>query len=142
MIYAGWAQGRLINRLDFWTNGKQQVFERQYIMHYESLPSGFESITVDRYKTGSGGADVFEGQTEYLSSLIKKKLYLARVTYTNHYQQIVTQLTIDWSANGVRATSKQIGNGRVGPAQEINLRATDYLKQNFDLWDSFGVRFD
>lgn len=140
MVYGGWSDGRLINRLEFWTNGSQQIYQRQFIVHYEKLPSGFESITVLRYKPGPNNVDLYDGQTQYLSSLINNKLYLARVTLTNRYQQKVKELDVDWTANGVKGTIRNPNPGRFGATQDINLKATDWLKQNFDLWSEFGLR--
>jgi asparagine N-glycosylation enzyme membrane subunit Stt3 len=141
MVYAGWSQNRLINVMHFWTNGSQEVYQRQYIVHYENLPSGLESVTVDRY-VASGSSEEYVGQTQYLSSVVNNKLYLARATFTNQYQKKLRELDIDWSKNGVKATMVNGSQNRFAATQEISLRATESLKQNFDLWDSFGLKLN
>lgn len=141
MVYEGWAQNRLINVLQFWTNGVQEVYQRQFIVHYESLPSGLESVTVDRY-VASGSSEEYVGQTQYLSSVVNNKLYLGRVTYTNQYQQKLKELDIEWSKNGVRATMVNGAQNRFAAAQEVSLKATESLKQAFDLWDFFGLKLN
>jgi hypothetical protein len=141
MVYAGWSQNRLINVMHFWTNGSQEVYQRQYIVHYETLPTGLESVTVDRYAS-SGASEEYVGQTQYLSSIVDNKLYLARAIFTNQYQQKLRELDISWSKNGVKATMVNGSQNRFAPTQEISLRATESLKQNFDLWDSFGLKLN
>jgi hypothetical protein len=141
MIYAGWAQDHLINVMHFWTNGSQEIYQRQYVVHYETLPTGLESVTVDRY-VASGSSEEYAGQTQYLSSLVNNKLYLARVTFTNQYQQKLRELDIDWSKNGVKATMVNGARNRFAATQEISLAATESLKQAFDLYDSFGLKVE
>jgi hypothetical protein len=139
MVYTGRsAQNQVINVLHFWTNGSQEVYQRQYIVHYETLASGFESVTVDRY-VASGSSDEYVGQTQYLSSVINNRLYLARVTFTNQYQQRIRELDLAWSKNGVTGTMANPGRNRFAQVQAVNLKATEPLRQSFDLWDSFGL---
>lgn len=141
MIYAGWAQDHLINVMHFWTNGSQEIFQRQFIVHYETLPTGLESVTVDRY-VASGSSEEYVGQTQYFSSLMNNKLYLARVTFTNQYQQKLRELDIDWSKNGVKATMANGAQNRFAATQDVSLKATESLKQAFDLYDSFGLKVE
>jgi hypothetical protein len=49
-------------------------------------------------------------------------------------------LNLEWSKNGgVTGTMVNPSGNRFAQVQTINLKATEPLRQYFDLWDSFGL---
>ena len=138
LVYAGYCQGRLISELHFWTNGSQLNYERQYAVHYAKTTSGDDLITVEHYKVDGGRPEELDGQTQYISRIIGGKSYLTSVDRAGRNGTYHKHLDIQWTATGVRASITQ---DRAG-TQDLNLQAcSTWLKQNFDLWENFGLKF-
>jgi hypothetical protein len=138
LAYGGWCRGRLINALHFFINGNQLTFARQYVVHYAKTSAGDELVTVECYNSNGTRKEELSGQTQYVSRLTGGKLFLKSVDRVGLYGADHKHLDIDWTANGVKASLTQ---GK-GVGQDFVLQASStWLKQNFDLWGDFGLRF-
>ncbi|HEY9753754.1 MAG TPA: hypothetical protein V6C97_01190 [Oculatellaceae cyanobacterium] len=134
LAYGGWCQGRLINALHFFINGNQLTFARQYIIHYAKTAAGDDLVTVEGYNANGESS----GQTQYVSKLIGGKLYLKSIDRFGRFGTGHKHLDIDWTASGVKASLTQ----ERGTSEDFVLQANKtWLKQNFDLWGDFGLRF-
>jgi hypothetical protein len=138
LVFAGYRQGRLINVVHFLNWGGEMKYVRQYVIHY--APGG-ASVTVQRYDCEHGSAqEAYDGETLYTSKLVNGQLYLTSVDRfsKNGAKGGCEHMNVDWTATGVRATV----SCNSGPAQDLALKAnTTWLRQNFDMWDDFGLKF-
>lgn len=138
LAYGGWCQGRLINALHFFINGNQLTFARQYVVHYGRTAAGDDLTAIECYRASGNGGEEFAGQTQYLSSLAGGKLYLKSVDHTGPGGFGHKHLDIAWTPTGVNATLTQ----ERGTPEDFVLQANKtWLKQNFDLWNDFGLKF-
>lgn len=126
MVYGGWNGNTLINRLEF-SNG---LYFRQYVMHYDTLSSGLQRVTVDCFSSQNS----YEGRVEYISSTLNNKTYLAKAIHYGPANNKIYELAVHWSNLGVTATL-----GR----EDINLKACqDWLPQHFPMWMHFGLKLN
>jgi hypothetical protein len=138
IVYAGYCQGRLISELHFYRNGSQLTYERQYVIHHTKTTSGDDVVAVDYYKCDGTHPEQLDGQTQYVSRVIGGKSYLTTVDRSGRYGSYHKHLDIQWTATGVRASITQERAG----TQDLALKANGaWLKQNFDLWEDFGLKF-
>jgi hypothetical protein len=138
VVYAGYSQNHLVNVLHFLKAGGQRVFLRQYVVHYARTVSGDNTTTVERYEGQPGSSEKLVSTTSYLSKLIDNKLYLSTVEWVDAYGAQRFKLAVQWTENGVQAMLTQTP----GTPANIDLKAdSTWLRQHFDLWNDFGLKF-